>query len=86
MLYPRERGYGAMSDDLSGIGFECRSLEECKKYLLGSNIIAERIPVVCGFSIQFRWIGWSYLKYCLKFHKEYRHKTGKVVFDKRLTS
>ncbi len=83
--------YAVMTKDLTAISFESTRFEECIKYCFKQYVIAERNPVLCGFSfnIQFRPF---HKRLCLsgceknifRLHwsitKIFRHKTGMVVF------
>jgi hypothetical protein len=95
MLESHKKGFAVMSKDLSGISFESDILDVCKIYCKNSDVIAERIPHVCGISIDIYWFEISYWykpiyfpKYGQKnifwlhfeLSKNYFHKTGKIVF------
>jgi len=80
-----------MTKELDAYAIEDASLETCKRYCRGTDVITERIPVVKGFSIKIMWYKfWKvfyfkrYPKNILWFHwtinKEYMHKTGNIVF------
>jgi len=87
-----KKGYAVMSSDLTGISIDSEYLDDIKQYCHHGDVIAERIPSVCGISITIKflkfWKPFYFRAYALKnilwFHwiicKEYRHKTGKIVY------
>jgi len=94
MLDSYRKGYGVLSEDLTGISFESESLEECKKYCREGYVIAERIPYVSGFIIRIYWGRWYkpisfrwetknifWLHWSIS--KMYFHKTGKILFTRK---
>lgn len=91
MLDSRNFGYAVMNRELTAYSLEDTNLETCKRYCRNGDVIAEKIPYVCGLSIRFMWHKFNkpfYFKYSYKnflwlhwsANKEYLHKTGKVVF------
>jgi hypothetical protein len=94
-LATRRRGYGIMNKEMTGISFDGDTIGELKAYCYGSDVIAERIPKVCGFSINVYWYknydSFFDFKYDLKnigrlhwrFEKQYMHVTGKVVYKNK---
>lgn len=95
MLNSRDFGYAVMSADLKGISFDDPILDTCKKYCFNDSVIAERIPIVNGFSISFSFFPqkqkfgvhkttgflsvWV-LWFNLGITKNYRYKTGRIVY------
>ena len=91
MLDSYRKGYGVLSEDLTGISFESESLEDCKRYCSKGYVITERIPYLTGIIIRIIWTKWykpisfrtdekNILWLHWSFGKIYFHKTGKIVF------
>lgn len=92
MLHNRDFGYAVMNKKLTRMcSYMDVDIETCKRYCRNGDIIVEKIPYVCGFSITFRWekfykplcymnsvcnILWLHLQIV----KEYNHKIGKIVY------
>jgi hypothetical protein len=86
------KGFAVMSPDLKGISIDSASLIDIKPYCKNGDVIVERIPVLCGFSLTIKfmkfWKPIYFRTYAMKnilwIHwivcKEYRHKTGKIVY------
>ena len=92
MLDSNQRGFATMSRDLSGCSIESTDIETCKKYCTNGDVVVERIPYTCGFSIRIMWYKWwkiinfkdapyNILWLHFSFQKEKLHKCGKVVYD-----
>lgn len=93
MLDSNQPGYAVMSEDRTGISFEDRSLETCKKYCREEDIIVKVTPKVCGFSVRV-WLGrydkllsysrfWKYanvFRLNVSWRKEFQHKYGEEVW------
>lgn len=95
MLNDYRQGYAVMSSDLKAIAFESENIEDCKKYCRNGDVIAKRIPNVCGFSVRIVWyefhtpFNFKYKYYNIlwlhwSWHKEYLHKTGEIVYKSDL--
>lgn len=81
-----------MNKQLTGISLDGYSIEELKRYCRSDDVIAERIPKVCGISINIYWYRDYYkavrfrgsLKNIFWLHwsvvKNFCHKTGNVVY------
>ena len=91
MLENHRKGYATMSSDLKAYSIEDESLDTCKRYCMGTDVVVEMIPVHRGFSITFLWykpfVWFDFSRHgCNIFWlhwlslKEYRHKTGKIVY------
>lgn len=91
MLSSNRCGYATMNKELNAYSIEDESLETCKRYCRGTDVVVERLPVVRGFSIRIMWYKfWKpiYFKYNPKnilwlhwsINKEYFHKNGNIVF------
>ena len=84
-----------MNKELTGISLDGDTIGELKDYCYGSDVIAERIPKICGFSIHVYWhkdyMRFFNFKYDLKnigrlhfrFEKQYMHVTGRVVYENK---
>lgn len=92
MLDSNNFGYAIMGKDLNSYSFEDESLEVCKRYCRGTDVIVEQIPYVTGFTITIEWLKFYkpfrfkyYPKNILWVHWVYRraysHKNGKIVFN-----
>ena len=95
MLNPRERGYAVMSKELKDLGIiiEDESLEVCIGCCGKGEVVVERIPYVCGFTIKVMWFKYhkrislsrGFWKNIFSIHwaakKEYSHKTGAIVYE-----
>lgn len=93
MLKDNEYGYAVMNKGLDAFSLESADIEICKKYCRGDDVIAERIPYTCGFSINIMWYKF-YKPFSFKyqpfnilwlhfwFGKKKLHKTGRIVFPK----
>lgn len=93
MLESYQHGYAVMSEDRTGISFDDRSLETCKRYCREGDIIVKATPKVCGFSVRV-WLGGydkplSYSRFGryanvfrlnVSWKKEFRHKYGEEVW------
>jgi hypothetical protein len=92
MLNSNEKGYAVMNKKLTAYSLEDTNLETCKRYCHNGDVIAERIPYTCGFSVRIMWYKfWKpfHFKYHpfnilwlhFSFQKEQLHKTGRVVYE-----
>ena len=91
MLEEHRKGYAVMNPELTALSIEGDSIKHLSDYCYNGDVIAERIPVLCGFIIGISLYEFYKLvnlkgniKSILWLHwnirKKYRHKTGKVVF------
>lgn len=92
MLESSRKGFAVMSSDLKSFSYESENYKDCLRYLYKGSVIAERIPKVIGFGINFWWLS-DYCKPIMlrrnrqknilwlhfDIHKNYTHRTGKVV-------